>query len=330
MGVLTDPVFNKVVGPPIITNFMGPARFMEPPCDSPYESLLSVVDIVLISHSHYDHLDIDTVKLIGNSKLWVVPMGVKAILEQVGVTNCIELNWWDSYRTTVTCSSHAKDDVDNTSKHNEGHESTMSTNGNETHQEIEITLTPVKHWSARTFYDRNTSLWGSYVISSKEQKFFFTGDTAYCSVFKQIGERYGPFDFAAIPIGAYKPRWFMKDVHCDPAEAVMIHKDLRSKKSVGIHWGTYPLAEEDPIEPAMELARARESQDVSTSDFFTMKHGETCNINDYVGENSTDFATIQHPELYKKYLLLRHEEEQPKKREDNNLNQPLRDTYTTN
>ena len=322
---MTDPVFNKVVGPPIITNFVGPARFMDPSCE--YQSLLSVVDIVLISHSHYDHLDIDMAKVIGNSKLWVVPMGVKAILEKVGVTNCIELNWWDTYRTTVAC-SHAF----NASGRNGCHGNTMGTNGRKTYQEIEITLTPAKHWSARTFFDRNTSLWGSYVVSSEEQKFFFTGDTAYCSVFKQVGERYGPFDLAAIPIGAYKPRWFMKDVHCDPVEAVMIHKDLHSKKSIAIHWGTYPLAEEDPIEPAMELARARESQDISTNDFFTMKHGETCNFCVDMGKNSdttADFATVQYPELYKKFLLHRREEELVKKRKDKAVKQPMRDSFTT-
>ena len=123
---------------------------------------------------------------------------------------------------------------------------------------------------------------------------------------------YGPFDMAAIPIGAYKPRWFMKDVHCDPTEAVMIHKDLRSKKSMAIHWGTYPLAEEDPIEPALELARARDLFSLSTNDFFTMRHGETCNTKgDNVNDDSVpaDFATIQYPELYKKFLLHRHREE---------------------
>ena len=322
MGVLTDPVANKVVGPPVITNFMGPARFIDIPCDSTFQTLLSVVDIVLISHSHYDHLDIDMAKIIGNSKLWIVPLGLKAILERVGITNCVELNWWDSYKTTVTCSHVPVGDVGSSSSssngssdkivHSGSFDHTMNTKRETKTQEIEVTLTPAKHWSARTFFDRNKSLWGSFVISSEGQKFFFSGDTAYCSVFKQIGEKHGPFDLAAIPIGAYKPRWFMKDVHCDPTEAVMIHKDLRSRRSMAIHWGTYPLAEEDPIEPALELARARESQDVSTIEFFTMKHGETCDVGDDVEKNkimTTDFATVQHPELYEQFLLLNHKEE---------------------
>jgi N-acyl-phosphatidylethanolamine-hydrolysing phospholipase D len=169
VGIISDPVWNEVVGPPIITNFMGPRRLVDPPAR--VSELLPLFDIVLISHSHYDHLDLDTARLIGNSKLWIVPLGIKAILSSIGISNCIELNWWDSYKTYV------KGEI------------------------VEITLTPAKHWSARSFYDRNTSLWGSFVMSCNGEKMFFAGDTAYCPVFKQIGEKFGPFNFSAIPIG---------------------------------------------------------------------------------------------------------------------------------
>lgn len=169
IGIISDPVWSDVVGPPIIVKFMGPKRVVDPPAS--VSSLLPFFHIVLISHSHYDHLDLETAQYIGDSKLWIVPLGVKAILGSVGISNCIELNWWDSYKTEI--------------------------NG----ESVEITLTPTKHWSARSFYDRNTSLWGSFVMSSMGKNFFFTGDTAYCPVFKQIGEKFGPFHFSAIPIG---------------------------------------------------------------------------------------------------------------------------------
>lgn len=266
------------MGPPIITKFVGPRRVVDPLTS--VSSLLPLLDIVLISHSHYDHLDIETAEIIGNSKLWIVPLGVKDILSTVGVTNCIELDWWNSHILEIGT------------------------------KRIEITLTPAKHWSARSFHDRNTSLWGSFVIASNTAKYFFTGDTAYCPVFKQIGEKFGPFDFSAIPIGAYKPRWFMKDVHCDPSEAIKIHKDIRSKKSFAIHWGTYPLAEEDFIEPALELGKERQKNSIHPTDFFTMAHGDTYLISDKDGLDGdsvaigSDFATVLQPDLFQQFLKL--------------------------
>lgn len=199
-----------------------------------------------------------------------MPLGVKAILKNFGITNCIELDWWQS---TNVFSPH-------------------------TGANIEIIFTPTKHWTARGLFDRNTCLWGSFAVRSPQSRFFFTGDTAYCPVFKQIGHTFGPFDFAAIPIGAYAPRWFMRDVHCNPEEALKIHQDLRAKRSIGIHWGTFPMADEDFVEPALELARVRDMHNVSREEFFTMKHGETVNKNEF---SENDFAT-QHTELYGEYL----------------------------
>jgi N-acyl-phosphatidylethanolamine-hydrolysing phospholipase D len=264
--VLTDPVWSTRVGPPFL-QMIGPKRFQSPPAS--IDSIIEYVDVVLISHSHYDHLDLEAVKAIGNAKFWIVPMGLKAILANIGIENCIELNWWDSYTIDVRGRS------------------------------VEIVLTPAKHWSARGLFDRNATLWGSYVMISGSEKFFFGGDTAYCPVFKQIGEKYGPFDISCIPIGAYKPRWFMKDVHCDPSEALKIHQDIKSKKSLGIHWGTFPLAEDDAIEPALELARARETVAMSAVDFFTTRHGDTYSVAD--SSNSVlkgDYALGQQPVLF--------------------------------
>lgn len=205
----------------------------------------------------------------------VVPFGVKEILRQEGITNCTELEWWQSY-------THMNPQTGNTA---------------------EVIFTPTKHWTARSLFDRNTCLWGSFVVKSKSSKFFFTGDTAYCDTFKLIGENYGPFDIAAIPIGAYSPRWFMKSVHCNPEEAVMIHGDLRAKQSMAIHWGTFPMTDEDKIEPALELARVRDLRSVPAQSFFSMAHGETLIAGE---EPKFDMASL-YPSIYGEYLSLQRE-----------------------
>jgi N-acyl-phosphatidylethanolamine-hydrolysing phospholipase D len=195
---------------------------------------------------------------------------VKKILKNgAGITNCVELDWWQSHHIVSPTGSN-----------------------------VEVVFTPTKHWTARGLFDRNTCLWGSFAVRAQQSKFFFAGDTAYCPVFRQIGSTLGPFDFAAIPIGAYAPRWFMKDVHCNPSEAVQIHKDLNAVRSVGIHWGTFPMADEDFIEPALELARSRDIVNISNKNFFTMQHGETISIGES-GQN--DFATLN-SNLYGEYL----------------------------
>jgi N-acyl-phosphatidylethanolamine-hydrolysing phospholipase D len=199
----------------------------------------------------------------------VVPLGVKALLATQGITNCVELNWWDSHLVTSSES-----------------------------EKIQITFTPTHHWTARTLFDRNTCLWGSFAVNSSAGNFFFGGDTAYCDCFKIIGDELGPFDIAAIPIGAYKPREFTKNVHCDPAEAVAIHTDIRSKQSIGIHWGTYPLTDEDTIEPPLELKRARDAAQISNREFFTLSLGQVFTVGDMPSE---DFATL-YPDLYDEYL----------------------------
>lgn len=201
----------------------------------------------------------------------IVPLGVKALLKELGVTNCVELDWWQAHSVFSPTTGAS----------------------------IEVIFTPTKHWTARGLFDRNTCLWGSFAVRSPQSSFFFTGDTAYCPVFKQIGHTFGPFDFAAIPIGAYAPRWFMKDVHCNPEEAVRIHQDLRARRSVGVHWGTFPMADEDFVEPALELARARDVQKVPHTEFFTMRHGETLLKGAESGKN--DFAACN-SELYGDYL----------------------------
>lgn len=261
--ILTDPVWAYRVSP--FENF-GPARFMSPIVEV---EDLPPVDVILISHSHYDHLDLSTAKRIGNRTLWIVPIGIKSILQTVGIQNCVELNWWETY-AFKSCDGLS----------------------------IDVTLTPVQHWSARTLFDRNVSLWGSFALKSSAGSFFFGGDTAYCSCFKTIGDVLGPFDLAAIPIGAYKPREYTRSVHCDPMEAVQIHKDLRARQSVGIHWGTYPLTDEDAIEPPLELRRAREESGLTAFDFFTLSMGQVISP----GEEPTEDFAIINDDFYGLYM----------------------------
>ncbi len=188
----------------------------------------------------------------------------------MGVTNCVELDWWDTYQHLTPTGSV-----------------------------IDIVFTPAKHWTGRHLFDRNRCLWGGFAILSSQAKFFFPGDTGYCiDFFKELGRKYGPFDLAAIPIGAYVPRWFNRDVHCNPSEALKIHFDIKSKKSVAVHWGTFPLSDEDCLEPALELARVRDLANVDASSFFTMAHGETMLLNE---ASAYDLGSSR-SDLYKIYL----------------------------
>ena len=226
--------------------------------------------MILLSHTHYDHLDIPTAIEIGNKSLWIVPVGVKSILNKYNITNCVELNWWQTYELF-----------------------------DKNNSKVKITLTPAKHWSGRSLFDRNTCLWGSYVVHTAKSNFFFAGDTGYCPyLFKMIGQQLGPIDVSLLPIGSYNPRWFLRSIHCDPSDAVQIHLDLNSKRSIAMHWATFELASENYLEPALELGRARLLAGVSHRDMFTMGHGDTWNVDDVL---EYDFAA-NHPFLFNQYL----------------------------
>lgn len=209
--LLTDPIFSERASP---FQFMGPKRYRNCACNV---SELPPIDAVVISHNHYDHLDIDSVKSLnsrfGDKIRWFVPLGLAEWMKGTGVQNVVELNWWES--------------------------SSISNKS-----DVLFVFTPAQHWCKRSLFDDNRVLWGSWSVIGPKHRFFFAGDSGYCHGFKQIGEVYGPFDVAAIPIGAYEPRSFMTPQHVDPKEAVQIHVDIRSKSSVAVHWGTFALAHE--------------------------------------------------------------------------------------
>jgi L-ascorbate metabolism protein UlaG (beta-lactamase superfamily) len=133
----------------------------------------------------------------------------------------------------------------------------------------------VQHWSKRSIFSKNKTLWAGWVINARDFRFIFVGDTGYAPHFKEIGAKLGPFDLAAIPIGAYEPRWFMKKHHVNPEESVQIHKDIRSNRSVAIHWGTFILTDEPLDEPPKRLVSALQKDRIPTKDFAVLQHGQT-------------------------------------------------------
>lgn len=240
LTVLTDPVFSERASP---VSFAGPKRVLPPALSL---DQLPPVDIVLISHNHYDHLDTPTVQTLGDSVLWLVPLGLKSWFEGKGVSSdrVREFDWWDS----------------------------------EEIQGARLTAAPMQHWSARGFGDRNETLWASWVVERDGYSFWFCGDTGYNPIqFKEIGERFGGFDLAMIPIGAYDPRWFMKDAHVNPEEAMKIHAEVRSSFTVAHHWGTFRLTAEPLDEPPGRLAEAMAAAD-DLPPFLAPAVGETREI----------------------------------------------------
>jgi len=238
INILTDPVFSDRASP---VSFAGPKRYTKPALTI---EQLPDIHYAVISHNHYDHLDAKSVRALGNGVHWFVPLGVKQWFNKKGVTNVTEFDWWDSF-------------ID---------------------ENISVTATPSQHWSARGLHDRYATLWAAWSIQLNDFKFWFAGDTGYNPYqFKETGEKLGPFDLGIIPIGGYGPRWFMKNNHVNPGEAIAIHNDVNSRFSFGVHWGTFQLTSEPVIEPKEKL---EESIDLISdgTQFITLDIGETRSI----------------------------------------------------
>ncbi|CAF4597357.1 unnamed protein product, partial [Rotaria sp. Silwood2] len=245
---LVDPVFSERCG---ITPSTGPKRFRPPALR--INDLPDDLDAILISHNHFDHLDYSSVKSLnrryGEQLTWFCGRGTRQWFLNRHVHNVVELDWWEEYHLLK--------------------------------KEVNIAFCPAQHWSRRSAFDLNKSLWGSFAVWDATHKFYFAGDTGYThniSIFRHIGKKYGPFDLSAIPIGAYEPRWMMEAQHVSPDEAVQIHIDVRSKKSIGIHWGTWALANEYFMEPPKKLAHAVQSKLLNSSSFIVVKHGEVFDL----------------------------------------------------
>ena len=249
---LFDPVYATYASP--VPPF-GPKRAQAP--GIPFAQLPHI-DAVFISHNHYDHLDLETVRQLaqqaGGSPLFYVPLGVDTwFADNVPGTrisgnqrNVIAMDW-DETQTFAGAS-----------------------------QPITVRFLAVQHWSARTPFDRNETLWGSWAVEHPKFRFWFAGDLAYSSDVDDIARQHGGFDLAAIPIGVYEPRWFMQRAHVDPVEAVQVFQTIRAKQAFGIHWGTFVgLSDESLDQPPIALDRARQAAGVSADRFTLLRIGET-------------------------------------------------------
>jgi len=235
LNILTDPIWSDRSSP---VQFAGPKRHVEPGLD--FEDLPEI-DIVIISHNHYDHLDRLTIEKLGNKPKYFVPLGIGEFLSDLDISNYEELDWWDSI----------------------------------TFNKVKFVCTPSQHFSNRTMFDRNKTLWCSWTILGHNFKFYFGGDSGYFPGFKEIAKKYGPFDIAALPIGAYLPRWFMSPVHLSPQEAIQSYLDLKAEVFIPIHWGTFELADEPLDLPPKVLKEEIEKRQLNSDKFWILKHGET-------------------------------------------------------
>jgi L-ascorbate metabolism protein UlaG (beta-lactamase superfamily) len=236
-AILCDPVFTSHAGP---FGRLGPRR-VRPPALGIED--LPPIALVAVSHNHYDHLQPADLRALQArfAPAFVTTLGNRPFLERIGLSEVVELDWWD--RAVL--------------------------------RGIDVTCTPARHFAARTPFDRNRSLWGGFVFGLDGLAVYFAGDTGYGRQFAEIGARVPRINLACIPIGAYDPRWFMRPVHVDPEEAVRIHLDIRARRSVGMHFGTFRLTDEPFDEPARRLAAARQAQGIEADAFRVPGPGET-------------------------------------------------------
>lgn len=238
LNILTDPVFASRAGP---FGLLGPKR-ARPAALRLGE--LPRIDVVVLSHCHYDHLDLAALRWLSHRHrpAIVTTLGNKAWLEARGVSRVSEFDWWQSGDATP---------------------------------DLRVTCAPAQHFAARTLWDKNHTLWGSFFLRTPAGTVFFAGDTGWAPHFAEINARLGAADLALIPIGAYEPRWFMESVHMNPDEAVRAHLALGARRSIGMHFGTFQLTDEAIDAPLQALAAARTAHGVPEADFTTLDFGGT-------------------------------------------------------
>jgi L-ascorbate metabolism protein UlaG (beta-lactamase superfamily) len=238
LNVLTDPVFASRAGP---LGLFGPRRARPPALRL---AVLPRVDVVVLSHCHYDHLDLAALRWLHRQHRPVVvtTLGNRAWLEARGVGRVREFDWWESGDAAPA---------------------------------LRVTCTPAQHFAARTPWDRNRTLWGGFMLHGASGRILFAGDTGWAPHFAAIRARLGAPDLALLPIGAYEPRWFMTAVHMNPAEAVQAHLALGARQSLGMHHATFQLTDEAMDAPERGLAEARTALGVEDTAFTTLDFGET-------------------------------------------------------
>ena len=237
--ILTDPIFSDRASP---FKNIGPERLIPPVI--PLKELPRI-DFVTVSHNHYDHLDINSLKKISElnpDAVFLVPAGDLKLLKKKRINNVYEFNWWETFKV----------------------------------EELTFTFTPVQHWSKRGLFDRNKSLWGGWYINFNDYGMYHAGDTGYSKDFIDTRLKLGAPKYAFIPIGAYDPEWFMAESHVNPEDAVQIMIDLEAEKAFGMHWGTFALTDEDTLEPPTRLKDSLEFP--NSPDFISLTPGKVIEI----------------------------------------------------
>lgn len=230
VNILTDPIWSDRCSP---VQWTGPKRHRAPGLR--FEDL-PPIDMIVISHNHYDHMDLATLRRLPGVPIFV-PLGNAAFLERHGVRGARDLDWWQSVEQ----------------------------------KGLKVTLVPAQHFSARGITDRNATLWGGFVLSGPSGHVYFAGDTGWGRHYAEIAQRFGPMRVALLPIGAYLPRWFMKPAHIDPSEAVDAHLALSARTSIAIHYGTWALGDDGAEEPVEDLRAAIAAK--KASNFLVLDHG---------------------------------------------------------
>ncbi|WP_440653201.1 MBL fold metallo-hydrolase [Candidatus Pelagibacter sp. HIMB1542] len=239
--IITDPVFSKNAGPLIF----GPKRFTKPALDL---NEIPKIDLFLLTHNHYDHQDMSTIRNFPYKDAKVlVPLNLGKYFKNYEDVN--EMDWYD-------------------------HKNINS--------DLKITLLPAVHWSKRSLTDTNKTLWGNFLIEYKNRKILFACDTGYGNIYKELGEKYGPIDLTIINIGAYnfKPMFDKTIYHTTPEEALNVAKDLKSKKVLGMHWGTFVLSLEPIMEPPIRFKDNAENYGFKREDAITFNIGEVKSLNE--------------------------------------------------
>ena len=235
---LTDPIWSDTASP---VSFAGPRRFVPPGVAL---ADLPPIDFVLVSHSHYDHLDLDTLEALARSSAdtrFFVPLGNRKLLVDREIYNVTELDWGD---TAV-------------------------------HQGVTIHCLPAQHWSRRGAFDMNRALWSSWAVTGAQRRFYFAGDSGYFTGFADIGRVLGPFDLVAVPIGAYLPAPMMREAHLDPEQAVQASRDLGARRALGVHFGTFDLSDEDLDEPPRRFLAAAAAGGFPAGGAWVLNVGQT-------------------------------------------------------
>ncbi len=238
LNILTDPIWAERASP---FTWAGPKRKRPP--GLPFDEL-PPIHLVLVSHNHYDHMDLVTLKKLQDrfAPRFLVPLGDGQLLAGEKIKNVREMDWWDDEEMPAS---------------------------------VKITYVPAQHFSARGMWDRNRSLWGGFMIAVSGRKIYFAGDTGYTPQFKEIRERLGAPDVAFLPIGAYEPNWFMAPMHMNPAEAVRAHEDLGAKASIPMHYGTFQMSAEAIDQPVRDLLDAMKNKNPVRDQFHVLHEGQT-------------------------------------------------------